>query len=179
MGRYYLQFVGANLYVRPEFAFGQTHGSALYAGYDIIYSQGGFVPRFEVIDHTADVGIIAYGRNLKQAFANSAYGMFSLIADLDGVKEKVSRKVDIQSNDQEALLVDWLNELLYLFDVEHILFKKFEIISLSRKRLQARVYGEKVDTSRHQLKTAVKAATYHMLKIEKNEGVKVRFILDI
>ena len=137
------------------------------------------MPRFEVIDHTADVGIIAYGSDLKEAFANSAYGMFSLIADLDGVKEKVSRKVDVRSTDQEALLVDWLNELLYLFDVEHVIFKRFEITALSRNRLQARVYGEKVDTSRHQLKTGVKAATYHMLKIEKNKEAKVQFILDI
>jgi SHS2 domain-containing protein len=132
-----------------------------------------------VIDHTADVGIIAYGRDLKEAFANSAYGMFSLMADLDRVKEKVSRKVDVHSTDQEALLVDWLNELLYLFDVERIIFKRFEITALSRNRLQARVYGEKIDTSRHQLKTDIKAATYHMLKIEKNEGVKVQLILDI
>jgi SHS2 domain-containing protein len=137
------------------------------------------VPRFEVIDHTADVGIIAYGSDLKEAFANSAYGMFSLIADLDGVNEDVSRDIDVRSTDREALLVDWLNELLYLFDVEHIIFKRFAITALSQKRLRAKVYGEKVDTSRHQLKTAVKAATYHMLKIEKNEGVKVRFILDI
>lgn len=137
------------------------------------------MPRFEVIDHTADVGIIAYGSDLKEAFANSAYGMFSLIADLDVVKEKVSRKVDIQSIDHEALLVDWLNELLYLFDVEHIIFKRFEITLLSQDRLQAKVYGEKVDTSRHQLETAVKAATYHMLKIEKNKEVRVQFILDI
>jgi SHS2 domain-containing protein len=137
------------------------------------------VPRFEVIDHTADVGIMAYGNDLKEAFANSAYGMFSLMADLDGVREKVSRKIDVHSTDREALLVDWLNELLYLFDVEHIIFKRFEITALSQKRLQAKVYGEKIDASRHQLKTAVKAATYHMLKIEKNEGVKVRFILDI
>jgi SHS2 domain-containing protein len=146
---------------------------------DIIYPQGGLVPRFEVIDHTADVGIIAYGSDLKEAFANSAYGMFSLVADLDGVKEKVSRKVDIQSTDQEALLVDWLNELLYLFDVEHIIFKRFEITALSQNRLQARAYGEKIDTSRHQLKTAIKAATYHMLKVENNKGAKVQFILDI
>jgi len=132
-----------------------------------------------VIDHTADVGIIAYGSDLKEAFANSAYGMFSLIADLDEVSEKVSRSIDVRSTDREALLVDWLNELLYLFDVEHIIFKRFAIASLSQKRLQARVYGEKVDTSRHRLKTAVKAATYHMLKIEKNKEVKVRFILDI
>jgi SHS2 domain-containing protein len=137
------------------------------------------VLRFEVIDHTADVGIIAYGSDLKEAFANSAYGMFSLMADLDGVREKVSRNINVHSTDREALLVDWLNELLYLFDVEHIIFKRFEITALSQNRLQARVYGEKVDASRHQLKTAVKAATYHMLKIEKNEGVKVRFILDI
>lgn len=137
------------------------------------------MPRFELIDHTADVGIIAYGSDLKEAFANSAYGMFSLIADLDGVQEKVSRRVDIQSIDEEALLVDWLNELLYLFDVKHIIFKRFDITALSQNRLQARIYGEKVDKSRHRLKTGVKAATYHMLKIEKNKEVKVQFILDI
>jgi len=137
------------------------------------------VPRFEVIDHTADVGIIAYGSDLKEAFANSAYGMFSLIADLDSVKENVSRKVNVEATDQEALLVDWLNELLYLFDVEHIIFKRFDITVLSQNRLQAKVYGEKIDKSRHRLKTGVKAATYHMLKIEKNKGVRIQFILDI
>ncbi len=137
------------------------------------------MPRFEVIDHTADVGIIAYGSDLKEAFANAAYGMFSLIADLGEVKENVNRKVEVQSTDEEALLVDWLNELLYLFDVEHVIFKRFDITALSQTQLKAKAYGEKIDTSRHQLKTAVKAATYHMLKIERNQGVKVQFILDI
>jgi SHS2 domain-containing protein len=137
------------------------------------------VPRFEVIDHTADVGIIAYGKDLKEAFANAAYGMFSLIADLDGVSERISREVNVESSDQEALLVDWLNELLYIFDVDRIIFKRFEITDLNRNRLKAKVYGERIDTSRHQLRTAVKAATYHMLKIERNKGVKVQFILDI
>lgn len=137
------------------------------------------MPRFEVIDHTADVGIVAYGKDLKEAFANAAFGMFSLIADLEKVRGSISREIDVQSTDQEALLVDWLNELLYLFDVEHIIFKRFEITALSQKKLKAKVYGEKIDTSRHQLKTAVKAATYHMLKIEKNKGVRVQLILDI
>jgi SHS2 domain-containing protein len=137
------------------------------------------VIRFEVIDHTADVGIVAYGKDLKEAFANAAFGMFSLIANLEKVRGSISREIDVQSTDQEALLVDWLNELLYLFDVEHIIFKRFEITALSQKKLKAKVYGEKIDTSRHQLKTAVKAATYHMLKIEKNKGVRVQFILDI
>jgi SHS2 domain-containing protein len=137
------------------------------------------VPRFELIDHTADVGIIAYGKDLKEAFANAAYGMFSLIADLGRVNERISREVDVESLDQEALLVDWLNELLYLFDVDRIIFRRFEITDLNRNRLKAKVYGEMIDTSRHHLKTAVKAATYHMLKIERNKGVKVQFILDI
>jgi SHS2 domain-containing protein len=138
------------------------------------------VVRFEVIDHTADVGIIAYGRNLREAFSNAAYGMFSQIADLEAVKEKVKRDIAIQSSDQEALLVDWLNELLYVFDVEHIIFSKFDITELSQKNLKAKTYGEKIDTERHQLKTSVKAATYHMLKIEKKKnGAKVQFILDI
>lgn len=135
--------------------------------------------RFEVIDHTADVGIIAYGSDLKEAFANSAYGMFSLIADLEGVEEGVCRDINVQAPDQEALLVVWLNELLYLFDVDHVIFGKFEISDLSQNRLQAKVYGERIDTSHHQLKTAVKAATYHLLKVEKENGFRVQVILDV
>ena len=137
------------------------------------------MPRFEIIDHTADIGIVAYGSDVSEAFANSAYGMFSLIADLDGVREESYRDIDVQASDQEALLISWLNELLYLFDVDHIIFKKFEINSLSQKHLKGKAYGEKIDTSRHQLKTAVKAATYHLLKVEQENGVRVQFILDI
>lgn len=136
--------------------------------------------KFEIFDHTADVGIIAYGKDLKEAFANAAYGMFSQIADLKNVKEEVERDVAIQSSDREALLVDWLNELLYMFDVDHIILSRFDIIELNQNSLKAKVYGEKIDTSRHQLKTSVKAATYHMLKVEvKKNGAKAQFILDI
>ncbi len=136
--------------------------------------------RFEIIDHTADIGIISYGNDLSEAFANSAYGMFSLVTDLEGVNNDICQEIEIEAYDQEALLVSWLNELLYIFDVEFIIFNKFDIINLSLKRIQAKAYGEKVDLSRHQLKTSIKAATYHMLMIEKNdEGFKTQVILDI
>ena len=136
--------------------------------------------RFEIIDHTADIGIRSYGNDLSEAFANSAYGMFSLMADLEGLGDDIRREIEVDSYDQEALLVTWLNELLYLFDVEHIIFNRFEIINLSKKRLQAIAYGETIDLSRHDLKTSIKAATYHMLMIEKNdEGFKTQVILDI
>jgi SHS2 domain-containing protein len=134
---------------------------------------------FEILNHTADVGIIAYGADLKQAFANAAKGLFSLITDLDDVKEALHRDAELTATDEESLLVEWLNELIYQFDTEGIIFKRFDITRLDSTRLKARGYGEKVDKSRHKLKTGVKAATYHMLKVDKNDGCRVQVLFDI
>jgi SHS2 domain-containing protein len=134
---------------------------------------------FEVIDHTADVGIIAYGADMKQAFANAAKGLFSLITELDDVEEVLHRDAELTATDEESLLVEWLNELIYQFDTEGIVFKRFDIIELENTRLKARSYGEKVDRSRHRLKMGVKAATYHMLKVERGDGGKVQVLFDI
>jgi SHS2 domain-containing protein len=134
---------------------------------------------FEILDHTADVGIIAYGADLKQAFANAARGLFSLITELDDVKEVLHRDIGLLASDEESLLVEWLNELVYQFDTEGIIFKRFDIIQLDNTQLKARGYGEKVDSSRHKLKTGVKAATYHMLKVDKGGGCRVQVLFDI
>jgi SHS2 domain-containing protein len=134
---------------------------------------------FEVINHTADVGIIAYGADMSQAFANAARGLFSLITELDDVGEVLHRDVELTATDEESLLVEWLNELIYQFDTEGIIFKRFDIIQLNNTRLKARSYGEKVDKSKHKIKIGVKAATYHMLKVEKNNGYKVQVLFDI
>ena len=134
---------------------------------------------FEIIDHTADVGIRAYGANMNQAFANAARALFSLITELDDVDEVVYRDTKLTAPDEESLLVEWLNELIYLFDVENILFKRFDITQLNNTRLKARSYGEKVDKSKHKLKMGVKAATYHMLKVDRSDGCKVQVLFDI
>ena len=134
---------------------------------------------FEIIEHTADVGIIAYGATIKEAFANAAKGMFSLITELDDVEEVMHRDIELTAPDQESLLVGWLNELIYLFDTENIIFKRFDITELSDTHLKARSYGHKVDSSKHQLKMGVKAATYHMLKIDKDGDYKVQVLFDI
>jgi SHS2 domain-containing protein len=68
--------------------------------------------RYEFIEHTADVGLVAYGENMAGAFANAAYGMFSIIAELDTVQEAESRRVEISEEDLEALLFEWLNSLI-------------------------------------------------------------------
>ena len=134
---------------------------------------------FEILNHTADVGIIAYGADIKQAFINAARGLFSLITELDDVQEVLHRDIRVSATDEESLLVEWLNELIYLFDVENIVFKRFEIIHLNNTLLKARSYGEKVNRARHKLKTGVKAATYHMLKVDKANDCKVQVLFDI
>jgi SHS2 domain-containing protein len=134
---------------------------------------------FEILEHTADIGIIAYGADLKQAFANAAKGLSSLITDLGGVEERLHRDIELSAADAENLLVDWLNELVFYFDAEGIIFRRFEISQLNNQRLRARGYGEKADSARHELKRGVKAATYHMLKIERDKGYRIQVLFDI
>ena len=134
---------------------------------------------FDIVNHTADVGIIAYGADKSQAFANAARALFSLITELDDVEEVLYQDIELTAPDEESLLVEWLNELIYLFDAKGIIFKRFDITELNNTRLKARSYGERVDSSKHRLKTGVKAATYHMLKVDKDNGCKVQVLFDI
>ena len=134
--------------------------------------------RFQLIEHTADVGLIAYGSNLAGAFASAAFGLFSIIADLSTVKETESRTLELREDDPEALLFEWLNSLIYLFDVEMLLFKRFDIIDFDGRKLKAVCHGEKYDPSRHHIKTGVKSATYHLLKVDEEKN-QVQVILDI
>ncbi|MBI4301411.1 MAG: archease [Chloroflexi bacterium] len=134
---------------------------------------------FEVMEHTADVGIVAHGHDLKDVFANAAYGMFSLMTNLDEVKEERVQEITLTADDREALLVEWLNELLYLFEVHNVVFKRCEVYELGEHGLQARVFGERFDTSRHEQKLAIKGITYHLLKIEKENGYKAQVVFDI
>jgi SHS2 domain-containing protein len=134
--------------------------------------------RYELIEHTADMGLKAYGKNLAEAFANAAYGMFSIIAELDNVKEAESRRIEIKEDDAESVLFEWLNTLLYYFDVETLIFKKFDIIEFGEGNLKADCYGEKYDPARHHLKTGIKSATYHMMKVDRAKK-RVQVIFDV
>jgi SHS2 domain-containing protein len=134
--------------------------------------------RFEFIEHTADVGLIAYGNSLPEAFANAAYGLFSLIAELDSVGERDSYTVEVTGDDMESLLFAWLNELIYVFEAKGLLFKRFDIMELKESSLKAICYGEKFDPAVHRLKTGVKAATYHLLEVDRKKN-QVQVIFDV
>jgi SHS2 domain-containing protein len=136
--------------------------------------------RFEIVEHTADIGIKAYGKDLKEAFANSAYAMFSLIIDLKRVKEEESFELELSSAERKELLVAFLSELLYNYEVKGFLGKRFEIEDLGKRKIKAKIFGEKLDSRRHKPRMEIKGVTYHQLEIEPfKEGWRVQVIFDI
>jgi len=119
--------------------------------------------RYEEIEHTADRAIKAYGKTLEELFANAAYGMFAIMANPEEVPTEITREVKVEASDIESLLVEWLNELLFLQETEGELYREFEMEEITDTRLKARVKGGKG----YATKAKVKAATYHDLEIKK------------
>ena len=136
--------------------------------------------RYKLLDHTADIGIIAFGKDPAEAFINAAYGMFDIIADIGNVNETESIDLRVSASNIEDLLVSWLGDLLYQYEAERFICKRFVIGNMDNESLCATVFGEKVDTTRHEIKTEVKNVTYHQLKVGKIcNGWKVQVILDV
>ncbi len=134
---------------------------------------------YKIIEHTADVGIEAYGKNLEEAFENAAKGMFAIITDGSKIDCKVKKKIELEKgDDEELLLVDWLSELLYIHDVENLVFGEFEV--KLNDRLIGYACGEKYDRQKHGYGVEIKAVTYHMLEIKRNKkGVTIKVLFDI
>ena len=131
--------------------------------------------RYKIIDHTADIAIRTTGKSMNEAFENAGYAMFDTMCDASSVKPLTTKKVKCQANDLEQLLVDFLSELLFICDVDDMLFSKFQV-KITGTKLVAKVKGEKMDNTRHHLKTDIKAITYHMLEVdEKTNTVQVLF----
>ncbi len=120
--------------------------------------------------HTADLALRIWGENLPELFAIAAVALIATITDRRRLRLKETRDVTVEAPDREALLVAWLNHLLYLYDVDGFLGRTFEILELGQERLKARARGERFDPDRHVGKTAVKAATYHHLEITPRDG---------
>jgi len=135
---------------------------------------------YRIFDHTADVGLEAQGATLAEAFANAATGMYSIMVHLDRVSEKVHRPVKVEAEDVEGLLTAWLLELLFITEVEGLVFRRFDIQEASPQRLVATAHGERLDRERHPRGAVVKAVTRHNLEVRPFEGgYRVKVILDV
>jgi SHS2 domain-containing protein len=136
--------------------------------------------KYETFEHTADVGIRAFGRTEKELFANAAYGMFDLMAELKNVHATESLPIRLEGADHEDLLVRWLGELLSLSSARGFLFKDFSFSHLDSTSLEAVAQGEHFDPSRHKMKMEIKAVTYHQVEVKENDGRwEGRVIFDI
>lgn len=136
--------------------------------------------KFEFIDHTADIGFVVYGEDLKRLFENAGEAFFTVITDLEKVKRKTERRIEIGGESLERLMVDWLNELLYLHEVENLLFSQFEVESVGEEGLKARVKGEAFEEERHPIKTEVKAVTFHQIQVKQEDNLwRAQVILDL
>ena len=137
---------------------------------------------FEILEHTGEIGIQAYGETAARVFDQTARGMFSFMVQLGAVEEREVRPVEADGANMGALLVAWLNELIFLFDVEQMVFKRFHIKDIDDTHLKALCYGEYLDPERRRFSIGPKAATYHMLEVEQDSetsGWRARVILDI
>lgn len=137
--------------------------------------------QFQVLEHTADVGILATGDSLAEALAWLARGMFSQITDLEAVHARDSLTVCVASSDLETLAVDWLNELLFHYEARGFLPREYDVaVAEDEARLTATCLGEPVDPGRHPIYTVVKAATYHDVEVTRQgSGWRVRVLLDV
>ena len=135
---------------------------------------------YEVFDHTADIGLHAYGETLPALFCNAARGMENLLVPLKQVRVVTIREITVKGHDPISLLIAWLNELIFLFDTEYLLFRDFEIATLTETALTAIARGEPYDSQRHELSSAIKAATWHEATVtQDNEGYQARIIFDL
>ncbi len=125
---------------------------------------------FEILEHTADIGIAAYGKTKKEVFINAAKGMFEIIAgESRNLKENFYDKIKLEADNPEGLFFAWLNELLYISETKLVILSKFKIKELSDFQIKAEVEGMKINPPSVKIEKEIKAVTYHRLEIKKNE----------
>ena len=129
---------------------------------------------------TSDVAFRARGKNLSELFANAGLALEEVMTDTSKVKEKVSRTVELEAIDLKQLMFKWLTELIYYRDAEGLVFSKFDVsVDKDGLAMSAVVSGEELDKNVHEIRTQVKACTYHKMKIQKNAEWGAQVILDI
>jgi SHS2 domain-containing protein len=135
---------------------------------------------YRQLSHTADLAWRLWGRDLPELFENAGAALSATLTDRRYLRRRASRTVRLTAGDREALLVDWLNHLLYLFDQDGFLGRDFQVELLTPERLEARVTGESFDPARHPALTGVKAATFHQLSIVSvKDGWEATVVLDL
>ncbi len=136
--------------------------------------------RYRYIDHTSDLGVEIYGKDMEGLFRNGLFTIFDNILDLNTVELRETKEISISSATTEELLFDWFRELLFLFGTKYFVAKQVKEIKIDNNKLHAIIAGETFNPKRHRIKIEIKTPTYHMFKIEKiDTGYKATVIFDV
>jgi SHS2 domain-containing protein len=134
---------------------------------------------YQRFGHGADIGIKGIGKTLEEAFAEGARAMFDAMVDVKKVKPQKEVKIKAEAANQEELFVEFLNKLLAEADLGNLVFSKFKVV-IRNNEILASAWGEELDQEKHNIKTEVKAATYSMLKIgRENNNYFTQCIIDV
>jgi SHS2 domain-containing protein len=135
---------------------------------------------WETFEHEADVGLLVRGGSGPELFAAAGRALFELVCCVDAVVERERYEIAGQADDVEALLVDWLNDLVFLFEGRSVVCRRFTFLEWSATAYRAEAFGEPVDAARHEPRDLVKAATYHGLSVRQlRDRWEARVILDV
>ena len=142
--------------------------------------SGRMTKKYNLIDHTADFGIHVYGSDSKELFANAAWAVFDIITEIDQLAGLDSCHIELSGDDWSDLMVNWLREVLYLWNGKELLVKKARILFLSETALSATVELDSFNPDRHVIKTEIKAVTYHQIQVNSGpSGWEAMIIFDI
>ena len=136
--------------------------------------------KYKLTDHTADIGIQVFGSDSQELFTNAALALFDVITEMDVLKGRDSCNITASGEDWPDLMINWLREILYLWNGKEMLVKSVQILSLSENKIFAKIYFDAYIPDRHIIKTEIKAVTYHQVQIKSSpSGWKARVIFDI
>lgn len=127
------------------------------------------LPRWEHFDHESDIGVRGLGRSREEAFAQAALALTAVVTDLACVKARESVRVACQATDDEMLLVEWLNAIIYQMATRGMIFGRFTV-ACHGMHLDGEMAGERIDVDRHQPAVEVKAATMSCLRVACDEA---------
>jgi SHS2 domain-containing protein len=135
---------------------------------------------FEILEHPADIGFRVRGRSAEELFARAALAMLSIAGELENIVPREAYDIEATGADYESLLVNWLSEVLWLYDGRRLALAEFRIESLTEEAVRATACGERRDSARHRARLVVKAVTYHQLRVERGaDGWLAEVYLDI
>lgn len=136
--------------------------------------------RYRYVEHPSDVGFEAYGATLEELFAHAALAMLSFMTDVEAIEPLEERAVEVKAEDLYSLMFDWLDELLFFFEAESLVMNTFEIVlDPAEFRIRGTCRGGRFDPETHEAGIIIKAVTYNMMEVRKNERWHARVVLDV